>query len=91
MPNIGFVTCPIDKAIGVILLQLWTKSTRENFKLELCALGHIRLVFTALLKGVVTAEREVLSYPDIPDMAHDFGALLQFGTTCDLMEFLAKQ
>ena len=32
-------------------------------------------------KGVFPAEREVLRYPDIPYTAHEFGALLQFGTT----------
>ena len=38
-----------------------------------------------------TAKIEVLRYPDIPDIAHEFGALLQFGTTYELMEFLATQ
>ena len=33
----------------------------------------------------------MLSYPDIPDTSHEFGALLQFGTTYELMEFLATQ
>ena len=42
-------------------------------------------------KGVLTAESEVLEYPDIPDTAHDFRTLLQFGTTSKLMEFLATQ
>ena len=36
-------------------------------------------------------ESEVLAYPDIPDTAHEFDALLQFGTTFELMEFLASQ
>ena len=36
-------------------------------------------------------ESEVLKYADIPDMTHEFGALLQFGTTYELMEFLATQ
>ena len=40
-------------------------------------------------KGVLTTKSEVLHYPDIPDTAHEFGALLQFGTTYELMEFLA--
>ena len=34
---------------------------------------------------------EVLSYLDIPDTTHEFGALLQFDTTFKLMEFLATQ
>ena len=42
-------------------------------------------------KGVFTAEREVLNYADILDTTHEFGALLQFGTTYELMEFLATQ
>ena len=40
-------------------------------------------------KGVLTSEAEVLSYPDISDTTHEFGALLQFGTTFELMELLA--
>ena len=40
---------------------------------------------------MLTAESEVLAYPDIPDTAHEFGALLQFGTSYKLMEFLATQ
>ena len=39
-------------------------------------------------KGVLTFEAEVLSYPVIPDIVHEFAALLQFGTTFELMEFL---
>ena len=42
-------------------------------------------------KSVLTAQSEVLAYPDIPDTAHEFGALLQFNTTYELMEFLATQ
>ena len=42
-------------------------------------------------KGVLMAESEVLKYPDIVDTVHEFGALLQFGTTYELMEFLATQ
>ena len=42
-------------------------------------------------KSVLTTESEVLPYPDIPEMAHEFGALHQFGTTYELMEFLATQ
>ena len=42
-------------------------------------------------KGMLTAKSEVLHYPDIPDTAHEFGALLQFGTTYELMELLATQ
>ena len=42
-------------------------------------------------KRTLTAENEVLRYPDIPDTAHEFGALLQFGTSYELMEFLATQ
>ena len=38
---------------------------------------------------MLIAESEVLRYPDIPDTTHEFGTLLQFGTTYELMEFLA--
>ena len=40
---------------------------------------------------MLTSESEVLSYLDIQDTAHDFGAHLKFGTTYELMEFLATQ
>ena len=36
-------------------------------------------------------ESEVLKYPDITDMAHEFSALLQYGTAYELMEFLVTQ
>ena len=42
-------------------------------------------------KGVLAVESEVLTYPDIPDTTHEFSALLQYGTTYELMEFLATQ
>ena len=42
-------------------------------------------------KVVLTVESEVLKYPDIPNTANEFGALLQFGTTYKLMDFLATQ
>ena len=42
-------------------------------------------------KDVLTTESEVLKYLDIPDTTHEFGVLLQFGTTYDLMEFSAAQ
>ena len=42
-------------------------------------------------KSVLRAESEVLAYPDILDTAHEFGALLQSGTTYELMGFLATQ
>ena len=53
---------------------------------------HPRPIFTRQSeqgKGIFTYEVEVLSYLDIPDTTHEFGALLQFGTTFKLMEFLA--
>ena len=42
-------------------------------------------------KGVLTLDNKVLSFPEILNMAHEFGALLQFGTSYELMEFLATQ
>ena len=32
-----------------------------------------------------------MAYPEIPDVAHEFAARLQFGTTFEVMEFLAGQ
>ena len=40
---------------------------------------------------MLTSDSEVLSYPDISDTAHELGALLQFSTTFELMEFLVTQ
>ena len=42
-------------------------------------------------KGPLIPDNEVMAYPEIPYMAHEFGARLQFGTTFELMEFLAQQ
>ena len=42
-------------------------------------------------KEVLTTESEVLTYLNIPDTAHEFNVLLQYGTTYELMEFLATQ
>ena len=42
-------------------------------------------------KGVLTSKKEVLAYPDIPDMAHEFATLLQFGTTFELMKSMETQ
>ena len=36
-------------------------------------------------------DNEVMAYPEIPDVTHEFTARLQFGTTFELMEFLAQQ
>ena len=36
-------------------------------------------------------ENEVMAYPEILDVAHEFAARLQFGTTFEVMEFLAGQ
>ena len=40
---------------------------------------------------MLTSESKVLSYPDVPDMTHEFGSLLELGTIYELMEFLATQ
>ena len=42
-------------------------------------------------KGTFISDNEVMAYPEIPDVAHEFAARLQFGTTFELMEFLAQQ
>ena len=41
-------------------------------------------------KGTLIPDNEVMAYPEIPDVAHEFAARLQFGTTFELMEFLAE-
>ena len=40
-------------------------------------------------KGSLIPDNEVMAYPDIPDVAHEFAGGLRFGTTFELMEFLA--
>ena len=42
-------------------------------------------------KGPLIPDNEVMAYPDIPDVAHEFAARLRFGTTFELMQFLAQQ
>ena len=42
-------------------------------------------------KGTLIPDNEVMAYPEIPDVAYEFAARLQFGTTFELMEFLARQ
>ena len=42
-------------------------------------------------KGPLILDNEIMAYPDIPDVAHEFVARLLFGTTFELMEFLAQQ
>ena len=46
---------------------------------------------TACSKGTLILDNEVMAYPEIPDVAHEFAARLQFGTTFEVMEFLARQ
>ena len=38
-------------------------------------------------KGTLIPDNEVMAYPEIPDVAHEFVAWLQFGTTFEVMEF----
>ena len=42
-------------------------------------------------KGTLTLDNVVMAYPEIPDVAHEFAARLHFGTTFEVMEFLAGQ
>ena len=42
-------------------------------------------------KDPLIPDNEIMSYPDIPDVTHEFAARLRFGTTFELMEFLAQQ
>ena len=42
-------------------------------------------------KGTLIPDNDVMAYPEIPDVTHEFAARLQFGTTFEVMEFLAGQ
>ena len=42
-------------------------------------------------RGPLIPDNEVMAYPDISDVAHEFAARLRFGTTFELMQFLAQQ
>ena len=42
-------------------------------------------------KGTLIPDNEVMAYPKISDVAHEFVARLQFGTTLEVMEFLGGQ
>ena len=56
--------------------------------------SHGEVVFigdTTRDKGPLIPDNEIMSYPDIPDVTHEFAARLRFGTTFELMEFLAQQ
>ena len=37
------------------------------------------------------SEEAVLTYPDIPDMTHEFAAILQFGSNHEMVEWLGYQ
>ena len=54
--------------------------------------SHEEVVFTGDTtrgKGPLIPDNEIMAYPDIPDVAHEFAARLRFGTTFELMEFWA--
>ena len=56
--------------------------------------SHEEVVFTGDTthgKGPLIPDNEVMAYPEIPDVAHEFAARLQFGTTFEVMEFRAGQ
>ena len=42
-------------------------------------------------KGTLIPNNEVMAYLQIPDVAHEFAARLQFGTTFKVMEFVDRQ
>ena len=42
-------------------------------------------------KGTLIPDNEVMAYPEILDVVHEFAPLLQFGTTFEVMKFLAGQ
>ena len=54
--------------------------------------SHEEVVFkgdTVRGKGTLIPDNEVMAYPEIPNVEHEFAARLQFGTTFEVMEFLA--
>ena len=56
--------------------------------------SHEEVVFTGDTtrgKGPLIPDIEIMAYPDIPDVVHEFAVRLRFGTTFELMEFLAQQ
>ena len=42
-------------------------------------------------EGPLIPDNEIMAYPDIPDVAHEFAVRLRFRTTFELMEFLVQQ
>ena len=44
---------------------------------------------TVHVKETLISDNEVMAYPQIPDVAHEFAARLKFGTTFEVMEFLS--
>ena len=42
-------------------------------------------------KGTLIPDNEVMAYPEISDVAHEFIARWQFDTTLEVMEFLVGQ
>ena len=46
---------------------------------------------TVRVQGTLIPNNEVMAYPVILDVAHEFAARLQLGTTFEVMEFLAGQ
>ena len=42
-------------------------------------------------KGTLSRDNEVMAYPEISDVAHEFIARWQFDTTLEVMEFLVGQ
>ena len=56
--------------------------------------SHEEVVFTGDTtrgKGPLIPDNEIMAYPAFPNVAHEFAARLRFGTTFELMEFLAQQ
>ena len=42
-------------------------------------------------KCILTPDNVVMAYPEMPAVAHEFTVMLQFGTSFEIMEFLATQ
>ena len=45
---------------------------------------------TVHVKETLISDNEVMAYPQIPDVAHEFAARLKFGTTFEVMEFFCR-
>ena len=67
---------------GPIVTQIFESQSREDAK---CTGDTVRG------KGTLIPDNELMAYPEIRDVAHEFVARPQLGTIFDVMEFLVRQ